>query len=211
MNIKQFTFNPVMENTYVIFDESREAIIIDAGCFYDKEKAQLKKFIDDNQLTIKRLINTHLHFDHQFGNRFVAETYGVLPEANQADEFLLEKVKAKAMIYGFPISEDAQPLGGYLHENDIIKVGNMELECIFVPGHAPGHLVFYSKTEKVLFAGDVLFRGSIGRTDLDYGDYSTLIQGIQNKLLILPEDTVVYPGHGPATTIGEEKIHNPYL
>lgn len=211
MNIKQFTFNPVMENTYVIHDDSREAIIIDAGCFYDREKAQLKSYIDSNQLIVKRLINTHLHFDHQFGNRFVAETYGVLPEAHPADEFLLERVKAKAVIYGFPISEDAQPLGAYLQESDIIRAGNMELECIFVPGHAPGHLVFHAKDEKVLFAGDVLFRGSVGRTDLEQGDHSTLILGIQKKLLIMPEQTVVYPGHGPATTIGEEKLHNPYL
>jgi len=211
MNIKQFTFNPVMVNTYVLHDDSREAIIIDAGCFNDREKLQLKKHIEDNNLTVKRLINTHLHFDHQFGNRFVTETYKILPEANQADEFMLEKVKAKAIIYGFPISEDAQTLGGYLQEGDIIRAGNMELECIFVPGHAPGHMVFHAKAEKLLFAGDVLFSGSIGRTDLEYGDHSTLIQGIQHKLLILPEDTVVYPGHGPATTIGEEKLYNPYL
>jgi glyoxylase-like metal-dependent hydrolase (beta-lactamase superfamily II) len=211
MNIKQFTFNPVMVNTYVIHDDSREAIIIDAGCFYDREKLQLKKYIDDNRLIVKRLINTHLHFDHQFGNRFVAETYGVMPEAHPADEFLLEKVKAKAIIYGFPISEDAQPLAGYLQEGDIIRAGNMVLDCIFVPGHAPGHLVFYAKNENVLFAGDVLFRGSIGRTDLERSDHAALIQGIQSKLMILPDETVVYPGHGPATTIGEEKVHNPYL
>ncbi len=200
-----------MVNTYVIHDESREAIIIDAGCFYAQEKTQLKSYIDSNQLIVKRLINTHLHFDHQFGNRFVAETFGVLPEAHVADEFLLESVKAKAIIYGFPISEDAQPLGGYLQEGDIVKAGNMELECIYVPGHAPGHLVFHAKAEKALFVGDVLFSGSIGRTDLVQGDHSTLVQGIRKKLMILPQETIVYPGHGPTTTIGEEKLHNPYL
>ncbi len=211
MIIKKFTFNPVMVNSYVIHDETSEAIVIDAGCFNAREKSILQDYIESNNLTVKRLINTHLHFDHQFGNRFMYETYGVKPEAHPSDEFLLERVKAKAIIFGFPINEDAQELGAYLNEGDVVKAGNMELKCIHVPGHAPGHLAFYNKAQNALFCGDILFQGSIGRTDLEQGDYALLITGIHQKLLGLPEDTIVYPGHGPSTTIGYEKTHNPYL
>lgn len=211
MTIKSFTFNPIQENTYVVHDETGEAIVIDAGCYYDNEKQELKAYIEDNKLQLKRVINTHLHFDHQFGNKFLFDQYGIMPEAHKDDEFLLEGVKAKTMIYGFPIQEDAQPLGSYIEEHQEIKFGNICLRSIHVPGHAPGHLVFYAEKEKVLFAGDVLFKGSVGRTDLDRGDYKALIKNITNKLLILPDDTVVYPGHGPATTIGAEKTSNPYL
>jgi len=211
MTIKTFTFNPIQENTYVVHDETGEAIIIDAGCFSENEKQLLKSYIDDNGLKLKRVINTHLHFDHQFGNKFLFDTYGILPEAHREDEFLLKGVVAKAMIYGFPILEDAQPLGDYIEEHQEIKFGNTCLRSIHVPGHCPGHLVFYAEKEKVLFAGDVLFRGSIGRTDLEWGDYGALIKNITDKLLILPDETVVYPGHGPTTTIGAEKKSNPYL
>jgi len=211
MKIKIFTFNPIQENTYVVHDETREAIVIDAGCYYEKEKQQLKSYIDDNGLKLKRVINTHLHFDHQFGNKFLFDTYGIAPEAHKEDEFLLERVVAKAMIFGLPIQEDAQPIGSYIEEHQEISFGNTILKSIHVPGHCPGHLAFYAEKEKVLFAGDVLFRGSIGRTDLERGDYATLVNNITRKLLILPEETIVYPGHGPATTIGAEKTSNPYL
>jgi len=211
MIIKTFTFNPVMVNTYVLHDETSEAIVIDAGCFNQREKSILHDYLVSNKLTVKRLINTHLHFDHQFGNRYMFETYGVMPEAHQSDEFLLERVKAKAIIFGFPISEDAQALGSYLNEGDKVTAGNMALRCIHVPGHSPGHLAFYNENQDVLFCGDILFQGSIGRTDLEQGDHELLISGIQQKLLILPANTKVYPGHGPSTNIGYEKNHNPYL
>lgn len=211
MTIQLFTFNPVQENTYVLHDETLECIIIDAGCFYDQEKALLKKYIDDNKLIVKRLINTHLHFDHQFGNRFVSETWGLKPEAHKDDEFLLDGVVAKARVFGFPIREDAVPVGHYLNEGDEICFGKTRLGILHIPGHCPGHLVFHNETEKILFTGDVLFKGSIGRTDLEKGDYNSLISGITKKLLTLPDETVVYPGHGPTTTIGREKEFNPYL
>lgn len=211
MKIKIFTFNPIQENTYVVHDETSEAIVIDAGCYYDNEKQQLQSYINNNGLKLKRVINTHLHFDHQFGNKFLFDTYGIAPEAHKEDEFLLERVVAKAMIFGLPIQEDAQTIGSYIEENQEIKFGNTTLKSIHVPGHCPGHLAFYAEKEKVLFAGDVLFRGSIGRTDLERGDYATLIKNITEKLLILPDETVVYPGHGPSTTIGAEKTSNPYL
>jgi len=211
MTIKIFTFNPFQENTYLLFDETKEAVLIDAGCITETEKLTLKRFIDENGLTLKRLINTHLHLDHQFGNKFVADTFGLLPEANQQDEFLLANVVEQARSFGFSVEEEAQALGAYINEGDEIKFGNCSLKAIHVPGHSPGSLAFYSEKEGVVFAGDVLFRNSIGRTDLPYGDYATLILSITKKLLPLPDSTVVYCGHGPSTTIGSEKNSNPYL
>ena len=211
MTIKLFTFNPIQVNTYVLHDETGEAIVIDAGCFTTREKQLLQSYIDNNQLKLVRVLNTHLHFDHQFGNKFLFDTYGLKPEAHQADEFLLEYVKVGNVTFGFPFSENAQPLGAYLQENQLIEFGNTILKTIHVPGHTPGHVVFYNEKEKVLFAGDVLFSGSIGRTDLEQGDYATLIRNIQEKLMTLPDDTTVYPGHGPGTSIGEERKYNPFL
>jgi len=211
MTIKTFTFNPIQENTYLVYDETNEAVVIDAGCASDIEKRALKNYIDDNDLTLKRVINTHLHFDHQFGNKFLYDTYGILPEACKEDEYLLEEVVAHVRSFGLDIKEEAQPLGGYLTENQIIKFGNTSFVTYFVPGHSPGSVAFYDEKDGVLFAGDVLFRGSIGRTDLPQGDYGTLIESITNKLLPLPDSTVVYSGHGPSTTIGFEKKNNPFL
>ncbi len=211
MTIKTFTFNPFQENTYLLYDETNEAVVVDAGCIFEPEKQQLKKFIEDNKLTLKRIINTHLHLDHQFGNRFLYETFGLKPEACVEDEFLLEDVISKAKAFGFPMDEEAQPLGNYIIENQEINFGNSTLKAIHVPGHSPGSMAFYSEKDEVLFSGDVLFRGSIGRTDLVKGDYATLILSITRKLLPLPDLTVVYSGHGPSTTIGYEKVNNPYL
>lgn len=211
MTIKTFTFNPFQENTYLVFDETNEAVIIDAGCLQAGEKQVLKRFIEDNKLTIKRVLNTHLHLDHQFGNKFLFDTYGIAPEACIEDEFLLENVVAQARSYGFPVTEEAQPLGTYITENQEINFGNSSLKAIHAPGHSPGSMVLYSEKAGVMFAGDVLFQGSIGRTDLPKGDYASLILAITKKLLVLPDSTVVYCGHGPSTTIGYEKKNNPYL
>lgn len=211
MTIKTFTFNPFQENTYLLFDETKESVIIDAGCIFDAEKQTLKKYIEDNSLTVKRIINTHLHLDHQFGNKFLFQTYGIKPEACQEDEFLLETVVAQARSFGFPMTEEAEPLGEYIIENQEIKFGNSILKAIHVPGHSPGSMAFYSEKDGILISGDVLFQGSIGRTDLPKGDYATLILSITKKLLPLPDSTVIYCGHGPTTTIGSEKTNNPFL
>ena len=211
MTIKTFTFNPFQENTYLVFDETNEAVIIDAGCLQAGEKQVLTRYIEDNKLTLKRVLNTHLHLDHQFGNKFLFDTYGIAPEACIEDEFLLENVVAQARSYGFPVTEEAQPLGDYITENQEITFGNSSLKAIHVPGHSPGSMVLYSEKDGVMFAGDVLFQGSIGRTDLPKGDYASLILAITKKLLVLPDSTVVYCGHGPSTTIGYEKKNNPYL
>jgi len=211
MKIKTFTFNPIQENTYLVYDETNEAVVIDAGCISDIEKRALKNYIEDNKLTLKRVLNTHLHFDHQFGNKFLFTTFGIKPEAGKEDEYLLENVIAQTRSFGMAVDEEAQTLGGYITDNQEIKFGNTTFKAFHVPGHSPGSMAFYDEKEGVLFAGDVLFRASIGRTDLPKGDYATLIQSITNKLLPLPDSTVVYSGHGPATTIGFEKKNNPFL
>ena len=211
MTIKTFTFNPIQENTYLVYDETNEAVVIDAGCISEIEKRALKNYIEDNELTLKRVLNTHLHFDHQFGNKFLYTTFGIMPEAGKEDEYLLENVISQTRSFGMAVDEEAQQLGGYITDNQEIKFGNTTFKALHVPGHSPGSMAFYDVKEGVLFAGDVLFRASIGRTDLPKGDYATLIQSITNKLLPLPDSTVVYSGHGPATTIGFEKKNNPFL
>jgi len=211
MKIKTFTFNPIQENTYLVYDETNEAVVIDAGCVSEIEKRALKNYIEDNELMLKRVLNTHLHFDHQFGNKFLFNTFGIKPEAGEEDEYLLENVISQTRSFGMAVDEEAQPLGGYITDNQEIKFGNTTFKALHVPGHSPGSMAFYDEKEGVLFAGDVLFRASIGRTDLPKGDYATLILSITNKLLPLPDSTVVYSGHGPATTIGFERKNNPFL
>jgi len=211
MTIKTFIFNPIQENTYLIYDETNEAAVIDAGCTSEIEKRALKNYIENNNLVLKRVLNTHLHFDHQFGNKFLFSTYGIKPEAGKEDEYLIDNFMAQTRSFGIAANDDAQPLGGYIVDQQKIKFGNTTLTALHVPGHSPGSMAFYAEKEGVLFAGDVLFRGSIGRTDLPQGDYATIILSITQKLLPLPDSTVVYSGHGPTTTIGFEKKNNPFL
>lgn len=212
MIIETFTFNMLPVNTYVVYDEgSREAAVIDAGCYYGEEKETLRQYIEKNRLKLKYLLNTHLHFDHIFGNRFVYETYGLKTCANRNDEEWLMDAPKRTRLFGLEFPGEPVPIGTYLEEGDILTLGEETLHCLAVPGHSPGSLVFHDAKNGTLFAGDVLFQGSIGRTDLPGGDHQTLIEGIRRKLLTLPEETIVYPGHGPTTTIGDEKKWNFYL
>ncbi len=211
MTVKTFTFNPFQENTYLVYDDTKEAIVIDCGCILDYEKKTFKQYIIDNELNIVKVINTHLHLDHQFGNKFLNDTYNIAPLAHIEDEFLLENVKSQGAMFGIPVKEDAQTLGGYIEDNQTFTFGETSFVALHVPGHSPGSVAIYFEKENAVFVGDVLFKGSIGRTDLPKGDYATLIRSIQNRLLPLPDSTVVYSGHGPATTIGEEKVNNPFL
>lgn len=211
MKIKRFEFNMFPVNCYVISDESREAVIIDAGCYYEEEQQALKKYILDNNLTIKHLINTHLHLDHIFGNAFVEREFGVKPEASQFDEFFLPHTADHCRMFGIPLNEEPVPLGGYIADGDIIRFGNSELRAILLPGHSPGGLAFYCEQSGILFSGDVLFQGSIGRADLEGGDFATLRNSILKRLFVLPDNTIVYPGHGNSTTIGNEKMDNPFF
>ncbi|MDR2841429.1 MAG: MBL fold metallo-hydrolase [Paludibacter sp.] len=211
MTVKSFIFNPFQENTYVVFDETLQAAVIDAGCLSDSEKTQLRSFIEQNNLSIQQVINTHLHLDHQFGNRFLFQTYNIAPQAGIEDEFLLQNIAAQMRYFGLLCNEEAQMLGAYIADNQIIKFGNSELKAIHVPGHSPGSMAFYSAKDGILFSGDVLFNGSIGRSDLQKGDFATLINSIKQRLLCLPDSTLVYCGHGRNTTIGEEKRSNSFL
>lgn len=198
-------------NCYILWDETNEAVIIDSGCFYEEEMLALKTFIQNNGLKPVRLLNTHLHLDHIFGNPFMMREYGLKAEAGQQDEFWLSKVEEHCKMFGFRINEAPIPLGRYVCDGDIIRFGNTELEAIHVPGHSPGSMVYYCKNSSCLFSGDVLFQGSIGRADLAGGNFDELREHICSRLFILPNHTVVYPGHGASTTIGEEKIHNPFF
>ena len=211
MHIKTFQFNPFQENTYVLSDDTGEAVIIDCGCLSSNEDERLTLYLTTEKLQVKHVLNTHLHLDHSFGNYMVAHTLGVLPEAHRADEFLIGQLIAQSQAFGIQGVVREQPLGGYLQEGDVVSFGRTQLEVLHVPGHSPGSICFYCRAENVIFVGDVLFAGSIGRTDLPKGNYAELIAGIQRKLMVLPDETIVYSGHGPATTIGNERVNNPYL
>ena len=212
MKIKQIPNNPFQENTYVVWDEATmEAAIVDCGALFPQEKERIDVFVNDNNLKIKYILNTHLHLDHCFGNAWAAERYGVLPMAHEDDETLLARMGEQARMFGLPFEVKTEKLGGYLGDGDVLKLGDNEIRVIHTPGHSRGGLCFYIPSAGWLISGDSLFEGSIGRTDLEGGSYATLIKSITERLMTLPEDTVVYPGHGSYTTIGEEKKSNPFL
>ncbi|MFC0264827.1 MBL fold metallo-hydrolase [Fontibacter flavus] len=210
LHLKSFTFNPFMENTYVLYDDTKEAVIFDPGCYEKYEQQELVDFIEEEKLNVKSLINTHCHIDHVLGNAFVKRKFGVKLYIHENDHPVLKSVSAYAPNYGFAGYEEADP-DFYIDENDKIEFGNTTLDILFVPGHAPGHVVFYHKDSGICIAGDTLFQGSIGRTDLPGGDHQTLLNAIKNVMFTLPENTKVYPGHGPMTTIGYEKENNPFV
>lgn len=208
--IAVFTCNPFQENTYILHDETNECIIIDPGCYTKGEKELLATYIETNNLHPVRLINTHCHLDHVFGNNFVAQTYSLGVEAHEKEVEILEAAPQYSLMFGVAMEPSPMP-EKLINEGDIITFGNTNLEAIFTPGHSPGSLSFYCKEEKYIISGDVLFQGSIGRTDLPKGDFETLIKSIKEKLLLLEDDVKVYSGHGAATTIGEERASNPFL
>ncbi|MBN1820143.1 MAG: MBL fold metallo-hydrolase [Prolixibacteraceae bacterium] len=210
LEIKKFIVNPIQENTYLLYDETKECIIVDAGFYYGEEEDEVDYFIEKNGLKPVRLINTHCHFDHLMGIEYLRNRYNIGFDVHREDEFLIERAVEQAARFGFEMKPVAKA-DNYLVENDVVRFGNTDLNVIHVPGHSPGHVVLHAQNDKMLIVGDVLFYGSIGRTDLPGGDYNTLINGIKSKLLCLPEDIVVYCGHGPETTIGFEKSYNPFL
>ena len=208
--VKSFTFNPVQENTYLLYNEHKECIIIDPGCYYDHEKEELKSFINLNKLQPKFLLNTHCHLDHVFGNKFIAEEYKITLNSHPFEKKILELAPASGLMFNLPF-DNYQGEVIYLEEGDKIFLGDDELEVIHAPGHSPGSICFYCKKQHFIIGGDVLFYSSIGRTDLPGGNHEHLISSIKQKLFKLPEDTEVYPGHGSPTTIGAEIKENPYL
>lgn len=209
MQIKSFCFNPFGENTYVLYDESGEAIIIDPGCSNRQEEGQLSGFVADQKLRVRALINTHCHIDHVLGNQFVMDTYGVPLLIHPDDAPVLKANEVVAPMYGIPDFRAPQP-DGFLNAGDRFGFGHTELEILHLPGHAPGHIGLYDAGSRCCIAGDVLFLGSIGRTDLPGGDYDTLIESIRKRLFPLGDEVTVYPGHGPPTTIGRERRSNPF-
>lgn len=210
LNIKSFAFNPFQENTYLLFNESGNGVLVDPGCYEKSEKSELENFIRDKNISIKQIVNTHCHIDHVLGNSWAKRTFGVDLLIHKNEIPVLKSVEVYAPNYGFHDYESAEP-NGFLEEGEKIKVGTESLDILFVPGHAPGHVVFYHEPSYRLIAGDTLFKGSIGRTDLPGGNHNQLITKIKSVLFRLPEETIVYPGHGPETSIGFEKINNPFV
>lgn len=205
-------FNPVQENTYLVFDEdSRECIIFDPGCFTPAEEQQLVRTIDEHRLKPVRLINTHCHFDHVFGNDFVKRKYGLSLGIHELEAPILEAAPVVVNMYGLPPMVPSPPADYFIAEGEVITLGEHRFAVLFCPGHSPGSLCFYNAVEHYLIAGDVLFAGSIGRTDLPGGDHETLLGSIHSRLLPLPDETVVWPGHGASTSIGKERRSNPFL
>ena len=210
MEIASFVFNPFAENTYLLFDDTKECVIIDPGCYTPEEEKTLARFIESKQLNPVRLINTHFHIDHVLGNKFIADSYGLLPEFHKESLFFYEMQPQIARTYG--LDYHAGPAAQhFLTDGDHIRFGRSTLEVIHVPGHSRDSICLHHPESRTLIAGDVLFRDSIGRTDLPGGDYDTLITGIRQKLFTLDGDTRVYPGHGPLTTIAYEKDNNPFF
>lgn len=210
LHVKIFLFNPLEENTYLVYNESNECIIIDPGCYYDDEKAQVADFITKNSLKPVKLLNTHCHLDHVFGNKFIAEEYGLTLHIHPNEKPLLEYAPASGLMWNIPFDNYMGELA-WLHEGDVIELGNDRLKILFIPGHSPGSLGFYCENQGFVISGDTLFQLSIGRTDLPGGDFKVLESSIKSQLYKLPESTVIYPGHGPSTTVGMEKRSNPYV
>ncbi len=210
LTIKTFTFNPFQENTYLLYNEKNEAILIDPGCYEEYEKQELSQFLTDNNIEIKLLLNTHCHVDHVLGNNFIEQKYGLITRMHELELPVLRAVATYASNYGF-VYQAATESQDFLLDFEQINFGNDTLEVLFCPGHSPGSVCFYNAKQNFIIAGDVLFYRSIGRTDLPGGDHPTLIRSIKNRLLNLPAETVVYPGHGPSTTIAAEKQYNPFI
>ncbi|MDB4089131.1 MBL fold metallo-hydrolase [Flavobacteriales bacterium] len=211
ISVQKLTFNPFQENTYILFDETKECVIIDPGCYEEHEQNELKQFIELYELKPIKLISTHSHIDHVLGNKFVMDTYGIELQIHKQDLQTLVSVPTYAGNYGFTNYQACDAPSSFFEEGDKITFGNSELDILFVPGHAPGHVAFVAKEEKFVINGDCLFRESVGRVDLPGGDAETLVRSIKTKIFALSDEFVVYCGHGPETTIGFEKVNNRFL
>jgi hydroxyacylglutathione hydrolase len=210
MKIHRFVFSPIGVNTYILADDNGECAIIDCGCYDNSEFNELKEYINENKLKPKKLLNTHLHLDHVFGNRFVLQEYGLKTHATREEKKNLSSATQHAELFGL-IMPEPPGIGTYIEGGQMIFAGKISLQCLFVPGHTDGSIAFYCESGNFVFTGDALFAGSIGRTDLPGGDHQTLLNSIKENLLNLPDDIIVYPGHGPETKIGVERQHNPFL
>ncbi|MFZ4770878.1 MAG: MBL fold metallo-hydrolase [Ferruginibacter sp.] len=210
ITIKSFEFSPIQENTYILYNEFNDCLVVDPGCYFDNEREELAAFIEQKALKPRMLLNTHCHLDHVFGNKFVAEKYGLKLSLHENELPVLQFAPTSGLMYNMPFDNYTGEFI-FLKEGDTLKLGADELKILFTPGHSPASISFYSEKQGFVVSGDVLFQRSIGRTDLPGGDFETLINSIKTQLLVLPDDTKVFSGHGLVTTIGEEKKGNPYL
>ena len=211
MHIRLFVVNHFAQNTYLLYDETKEAVLIDCGFMNKAEKQRLSTYIDENELSLKVVLMTHMHLDHAFGLSYVHETYGLRPRMHRFEHEQIPSLGEQAKRFFLPERIDDVEPGVFIRPGEDIHFGNTTLKVLFVPGHSPGGLAFYDEESKSIFVGDSLFQGSIGRTDLWGGDMNELLDAIQMQILTLPDDTVVYSGHGPKTTVKEEKLYNQYL
>jgi hydroxyacylglutathione hydrolase len=210
LTVQLFTFNPVQENTYLLYNEKGECCIIDPGCYFAAEEKAITDFISTSGLTPVLLLNTHCHLDHIFGNRFIHKTYGLTLHIHRLEKPVLDNGPASGQMWQLPFDNYDGELS-FIKEEEDIRIGNDMLHVLFTPGHSPGSVSFYNKEEKYIISGDVLFNGSIGRTDIPGASFETLEESIRTKLYSLPEDVIVYPGHGDSTTIGDERKSNPFV
>ncbi|HAY89178.1 MAG TPA: MBL fold hydrolase [Bacteroidetes bacterium] len=209
-HVHQLTFGPFGENTYLISDEDGNTIVIDPGMYDAQENARMFEYLNSQKLTPVRLILTHAHLDHVFGVNWFHSQYGLTPEVNAKDKVVYDSAQAVAMQYGLQMDKLVAPEVGLAAESSF-RFGDVTFEIRFAPGHSPGSVCFYNSAENYVIAGDVLFQGSIGRTDLPGGDMDTLLSSIRSQLLTMPDEVIVYSGHGPLTTVGQERVSNPYL
>lgn len=208
--VKAFTFSPVQENTYVLYNDKGNAFIIDPGCYFEEERDTLAQFLQQNKLQPVKLLNTHCHLDHVFGNKWIYETYGLELHLHPIEQQVLAFAPTSGLMWNLPFDNYNGPFH-FLNSGDELLLDGDQLTVLFAPGHSPGHVCFYCKAQGFVIGGDVLFRESIGRTDLPGGNHETLLNSIRTQLFTLPDETIVYSGHGPITTIGYEKKHNPFL
>jgi glyoxylase-like metal-dependent hydrolase (beta-lactamase superfamily II) len=208
--VQRFVFNSFGVNTYVLSGKNRECVIVDPACSAAKEEHLLSEYIHDFHLTPVMLVNTHYHVDHILGNAFVADKYQLKPSAHKGGQLFWETAREFGSVFGISFKDVRKP-ELFLEEGDILMLDDFEIRVLYTPGHADGSICLVSDEQNFVITGDVLFQGSIGRTDLPTGDYDLLKQSIQEKLFTLPHDCIVYPGHGPETTIGYEKLNNPFL
>ncbi len=208
--VRSFTFNPFAENTIVVYDESKECVVFDPGCSTDLEQVELTDFIQYENLKPVRLINTHGHLDHMMGNKFIADKYGIGLEIHKDEVPVLASAPRVGAAYGVPVEASPSPKR-FIEDNEVIQFGQTTMKAILAPGHSPASLCFLIESDQILIGGDVLFHMSIGRTDLPGGNYETLMKSIFERLLVLDDEVMVYPGHGEPTTIGHERNHNPFI
>ena len=209
LSVKQFTFSPIQENTYVVYND-KGCCIIDPGCYSEIERNQLKDYILSLGFPAKYLLNTHCHLDHVFGNKFIAETFGLVPHIHPKEEQLLAFAPMSGIQWGLPFANYEGELV-FIDKNSVIELGDDKLEILETPGHSPGSICFYCRKQGFMISGDVLFEDSIGRTDLPGGNHQVLLESIRRELFTQPDETVIHPGHGRSTTIGKEKQYNPFF